>query len=245
MTGDFYVYLHRTVDTGRIFYVGKGRARRAQTRCGRSELWTRIATKHGFTVEFVAKGLTESVAFALETETIARYTGLCNFTDGGEGISGYRHTPETCERIRAAHAGRTQAPEVIAQRVEKLRGKKRSPEVCAAIGARNLGRKASTETRRKQSLARQGYSHSAETIAKVAAWHTGKKRSAEAIARMKAASAVVRAVVCVERALTFVSLTYAAEWMRACGRPKASKAAICAAASGRMQTAYGYRWEYA
>jgi hypothetical protein len=245
VSDDFYVYLHRTADTDRVFYVGKGRARRAHTRSGRSALWKRIADKHGFVVEFVAQGLTEQAAFALETATIAARKGLCNFTAGGEGISGYRHTDETRERIRIAHSGRAQPRELVERRAKLLTGKKRAPGFGAVVAARNAARVCTEATRAKMSASHTGLARAAGATEQTAAWHRGCKRGPEAVANMAAASTTRKGVRCIDRGLEFDSLTTAAAWMRASTHPKANKSGIGAAASGRTATAYGHRWEYA
>ena len=53
MSNNFYVYVHRTADTGRIFYVGKGTKNRAWTKGSRNLHWRNIVNKHGYTVEIV------------------------------------------------------------------------------------------------------------------------------------------------------------------------------------------------
>lgn len=90
----FYVYVHRTLDTGKIFYVGKGKANRAWTEKGRNRHWNNVATKHGFTVEIVFNLLTEDQAFRLEEEIISQYglDQLTNQTLGGVSTTGYRHS---------------------------------------------------------------------------------------------------------------------------------------------------------
>lgn len=92
MHNDYYVYLHRRGDNNEVFYIGKGRGYRAKTRWGRNRWWTAIVTKHGFTVEFVEKGMTEDDAHTLEIETIKFYREcnhpICNLCEGGEGTSG-------------------------------------------------------------------------------------------------------------------------------------------------------------
>jgi hypothetical protein len=89
---DYYVYLHRRNDTNDVFYIGKGRGYRSRTKDNRNKWWLAIVAKHGYTVEYVEKGLTEYDAYNLEVETIKFYREcgykLCNLTDGGEGGSG-------------------------------------------------------------------------------------------------------------------------------------------------------------
>lgn len=101
-TKDFYVYLHRRNDTNAVFYVGKGCANRAFDKSKRSQHWKRIANKHGYTIEFVNFGVQEWYAFEVEKELIASYGKdvLCNRTDGGDGVSGWKHTKETKKKIQ-------------------------------------------------------------------------------------------------------------------------------------------------
>lgn len=100
---DYYVYVHRRKADNEVFYVGKGRGRRAASIHGRSEWWKRVVAKHGgFITEYVEIGMSEDCAFDLEVETIKFYRDnghpLCNLTDGGEGVRGYAITEEDRER---------------------------------------------------------------------------------------------------------------------------------------------------
>jgi len=100
---DFYVYLHRRATDGRVFYVGKGIARRAWTKDNRNKHWHHISKKHGYTVEIVQYGMQEWWAFELERELICSYGRdvLCNLTDGGEGATGVKFTDEQKNKISA------------------------------------------------------------------------------------------------------------------------------------------------
>lgn len=91
----FYVYIHRKKSNGEVFYVGKGRKRRAWSTEGRNTIWQRITAKHAWEVEIVESNLQEWYAFELEKDLIALYGrrddgygALANLTDGGEGPSG-------------------------------------------------------------------------------------------------------------------------------------------------------------
>lgn len=72
---------------------------------------------------------------------------LMNHTDGGEGVFGYRHTPEECARRGLASVARAQnrSPEVAAeinQRISgALKGRAIPAEVCAKMAAARLGEK--------------------------------------------------------------------------------------------------------
>ena len=123
---DYYVYLHRRLSDNKVFYVGKGRNKRAFSRHGRNDRWVKTVEKHGLLVEIVYDSLDESEAFALEKETVLEmryhfHSTLCNMTEGGEGVPGYKWdkskhisskqvgrklTQEHKNRISEANAGR-------------------------------------------------------------------------------------------------------------------------------------------
>ena len=92
---DFYVYLHRKKTTGEVFYVGKGKGKRAWDFVRRSDFWKHVENKHGVDVEIYQNNLQEWYAFELEKNLIALYGrvtdgkgSLVNLTDGGESPSG-------------------------------------------------------------------------------------------------------------------------------------------------------------
>lgn len=104
MTKKYYVYIHKTINTGRIFYIGKGHGNRLNSKSGRSRYWKNTVEKNGgFSAHIVIDGLSENKAFAVEKKIISRIGRhrLCNLTDGGDGPSGYRHTEETKELLRS------------------------------------------------------------------------------------------------------------------------------------------------
>ena len=67
---DYYVYAHRDLN-GVVFYIGKGRLKRAYTNNGRSSAW-KEKTKEGYTVEILYSNLTAEQAHAREKESIER-----------------------------------------------------------------------------------------------------------------------------------------------------------------------------
>lgn len=98
----FYVYLHKRPSDNCVFYVGKGSGTRAWKVNDRNNKWNNTYRKYGMLVEILAKDLSEVDAFELESRTISMLkesgtASLCNFTEGGEGISGYRHSAESKE----------------------------------------------------------------------------------------------------------------------------------------------------
>lgn len=93
----FYVYVHKRPD-GSIFYVGKGKDRRAWAKKDRNPHWRNVVDKYGtYDVEIVKQSLTEQESFEYEAELVKRIgiDNLTNQTLGGISTTGYRHTEET------------------------------------------------------------------------------------------------------------------------------------------------------
>ena len=106
MSKDCYVYIHRRKSDGSVFYVGKGSGKRAWSNI-RSAYWKRIVAKHGYIVEIVETGYQDWYASEREIELIQFYgrDNLCNFTDGGEGLSGFSHTEQVRKKIARSLTG--------------------------------------------------------------------------------------------------------------------------------------------
>lgn len=89
MNKKYYTYIHKTLDTNEIFYVGKGCRNRAFSKQGRNIYWHRVANKHGFKVEINYCDSEES-AYKAEAELINKYKSLninlVNLTAGGDGL---------------------------------------------------------------------------------------------------------------------------------------------------------------
>lgn len=110
MSGDiFYTYLHYRLDSGKPFYVGKGKGSRITDLESRNKHWHSIVNLVGYRVETVKLFLIESEAFQHERELISFYGRsdlglgpLCNLTDGGEGPSG--RVQDEGERKRRSEA---------------------------------------------------------------------------------------------------------------------------------------------
>lgn len=109
---DFYVYLHRRLDTMEVFYVGKGSKDRAWVLNGRirnkRSHWANIAKKHGVYIEIVQDCLQEWYALELEISLISYYGRsdlklgkLTNKTDGGESGFGIIFTEATRAKLKA------------------------------------------------------------------------------------------------------------------------------------------------
>lgn len=96
-TREYYIYLHITLTTNKVFYIGKGKKDRYISKQNRNKYWLNTVNKYGYYPLIYKDNLTEKEAFELEKELIIFYstiTKLTNLTNGGEGISGYKYTEE-------------------------------------------------------------------------------------------------------------------------------------------------------
>jgi len=132
----FYTYAHYKADTKEIFYIGKGSGRRAYDSSQRSKFWKSVVAKHGFSVEILASWYCEKDAFSHEKFLIETFRSmgfrLCNMTDGGEGVSGYKMDEQTLKRRSAAIWLANQNPDSKRRKSESisraLKGKKFSED---------------------------------------------------------------------------------------------------------------------
>lgn len=149
-----HVYRHIRLDKNEPFYIGIGMddlgKRAYDKKARRSEWWNRIANKHEYVVEILFQNVSIEFAKEKEKEFIALYgridlgTGtLCNLTNGGDGINGWKATSETINKMKKAAKIRgtnmLNKPEIIAKRAESNRGKKRTLEQRERLSAWQKG----------------------------------------------------------------------------------------------------------
>lgn len=168
---NYYIYVHRKATTGEIFYVGKGKDKRAWSHSGRTDFWKRVVSKHGLIVEIHTYGIQEWYAFELESELIALYgrldtkTGcLVNMCDGGEGPSGVIQSDATRKKISDAR-----------------KGIKFSEDHRRKISQKRKGSSLTEATKSKMSMARKGKAHHEQWRNNLA--RSIKKRFAKAVER--------------------------------------------------------------
>lgn len=195
-----YAYFCFDPRDGEVFYVGKGRGKRAFRHVdGRSQnalVARRIAKLKdaGFVpVVELLPAATDEAAFALEHRLVAMFGRhdkgagtLLNRTDGGDGPKGRVFTAEE----KAAIAARLKGRPVSAATREKLSATNKAKvddAYRAAVSERLRGHEVTAETRAKIGAAGRGRRQSPESIAKRAAAHRGQKRSEETKARMRLA----------------------------------------------------------
>lgn len=182
----FYVYTHTRNDTGAVFYVGKGKLRRAWNKSLRSAYWKKIVEKCGYTVNIVRQGISEVCAFSLEKALIhaARSNGcvLVNFTNGGEGKSGCIASEETRLKQRMAKVGRP----LSSEHRERISFAHKAKKYTAESKRHFLGKSHSEAAKEKIRLAATGRGHTDETKEKIKAIKTGIKASEQTRQKMSA-----------------------------------------------------------
>lgn len=171
MKREYYVYAHRKASDGFVFYIGKGKSRRAWSKVGRNKYWRRIETEHGFWVDIIKENMPEVCALSLERAVIFS-TGkknLCNLRSGGYGSSDWHHSDEAKAKISAFN-----------------KGKKPTPKALAALRT-NAGKPMSEAQKKKLSLAKIGIKRgptSEETKKKISKSHMGLRPSKDTLVKM-------------------------------------------------------------
>lgn len=126
----FYVYEYYIIETGEIFYVGKGTRSRYKELRNRGKYFLSIYNKYKCAVRKIAENITNAEAIKLEIDRIAELKAInqakANLTNGGDGFSsgllnpthrrnhkgtnnvfyGKSHTNETKQRISDARKGK-------------------------------------------------------------------------------------------------------------------------------------------
>jgi hypothetical protein len=153
----FYVYEHWRPDTGKCFYVGKGRGNRAYAMNKRNKYHVAIRAKlegMGLSVEIriIHDGLSEEDAWQLEIAQIAMWKAngikLANMSSGGEGPAGrpaLRGEKHPFWGKPAFNRGKKASDEtrallsIAAKKREKVFGRKHTEEAKAKISAAKKG----------------------------------------------------------------------------------------------------------
>ena len=258
---NFYVYEHIRKDTGAILYVGKGHDNRAYHPYKRNAYWKNVVNKaNGFTVNFIAKNIDEELSLLCEMERIDQLKKLgiklTNATNGGEGITGYRHTKEAKEKIgkyvstrvgaNNPNYGKKQSAETIAKRVEKMtgelhpmHGKKHSNEIKLKISKNRKGKLVGLDN------PFFGKTHTKETKTKISEARKGRKASDETKAKMSESALALaykhknaKSIICITNNTNYKTINEASRQLnlhRQCIRM------VC---NGDLKQTGGYKFEW-
>jgi len=196
----FYVYEHIRLDTNTVFYVGKGKGRRCFESRRRNQYWHNVVNKAGgFDSRVVCEDQSEELILLAEMEKIdqLRTLGvtLVNLTDGGEGITGlkhseeskqlmsqklkgksHKHTPESIEKIRQANTGVVFSDERKEKLRQKALGRKMPPHVREALSEKMKSFKHLEETKEHLRQVNLGRKHTPEALAKMSAWQKDRPK---------------------------------------------------------------------
>jgi hypothetical protein len=169
---NFYVYQHIRLDENSIFYVGKGHKSRHIEKSNRNNYWHNVVNKAGFVSEILFDNLDEELSLLVEMELIDKYRRLgyklVNLTDGGEGVSGYKHTEETKQLLGEMNKNRVISDETRKKISLVWKDKKRKPFT-------EDHRKKISEAAKKQ----KRVPFSEEVKQKISDSNSGKKRTEE------------------------------------------------------------------
>lgn len=129
-----YVYIHITLDTNKIFYVGIGRKKdykRAYDVSSRSNHWKNVVKKHGHKIKILFYNKTWEEACEIEKLLILFYGRkdlglgyLVNLTDGGDGSLGGIKTGDLKKKYGSQNLGKKHTIEHINKNREANLGEK-------------------------------------------------------------------------------------------------------------------------
>lgn len=266
-SSNFYVYLHRKATDNSVFYVGKGKERRAWSKSSRNPFWHNIVKKHGYRVDVVFDGLSEDDSLQVEIDTILemRYFGckLANITNGGDGVSGMFHSDETKKRLSEIGMGRKPSASAVEKIVAKNTGKKRSDAIKAQF-------KDAQAWRRKplycsNGMVFNGIEDAVSWVRKntqfVSALPSAiccaalqKKNGAAYMLRwsykhedLKSKSKIdckFKGRIKCSNGMLFDNMKSSVKWLQENGFCKATFSKISAVCKGKRETAYKLKWEY-
>lgn len=186
LTAEHYVYEWFRPDYDMVFYVGKGKGNRAHAfrRNKHTNDVISYLTKNGMKpcVRIVARFVNEDSAYEFEEERVA-YWGLENLTNdlpggrnGGGGMTGKKHRPDTIDRIKAANKKKVVSLETR-RKIKIARAKQViTEETRLKMAAAKVGVTFSAETCKKISIAVKAAKNTPE--GKLASIETGRKISA-------------------------------------------------------------------
>lgn len=174
MENNICVYRHIRLDTNKVFYIGIGVDYRPYVKYDRNKYWHNIINKTEYEVQILISNITWKEACIIEKKLIKFYGRknlnegpLCNMTDGGDGILGYKHREDSIDKIRKATKERMSG-EYKLKMYNVHKGSKRSDETKLKMSLAQLGKRVKEETKEKLRIINTGKKHSEETKLKVA-----------------------------------------------------------------------------
>lgn len=242
----YYVYIHKRLSDGSVFYVGKGgdgTGKRARSSSGRSEWWRMVSAKHGFEALITFNSESHDDCILLEMWLIAKFKNdglaLVNMTEGGEGQLGYSPSQEV--RARASKRLKGVAPS------ENTRAAQIRSASKAVISSDGVIYSSATEAAKKLfpgniMAAKSGISSCIRGRTKAYKGIGFSVFSGDPFSVAYRSKRKTKAVHS-DRGEYFTSISAAAKAVCA-NLNRSSAANITQAAKGRVGTAYGRKWFY-
>lgn len=154
----FHTYIDWTLEeVARPFYVGKGNDSRTRNP-ERNKKHKHVRRQLGHRREIVFQSENEQECLIKEIEIIAQYHTYvydcnaseiaCNFTKGGEGVSGFVHSIETRQKLSAANKGKQLSNDHRQKLSAANKGVPFTPERCENI-SKALSGKSNPKNRRE------------------------------------------------------------------------------------------------
>lgn len=107
------------------------------------------SNRYEYSILYCSDDVSEDDLNMLERIFIERYNPRFNFTKGGEGISGYKHSEETKRKISESHTGKTLSEETKKKISEIKKGKTLSEGTKNKISETLKGKTHSEKTKQK------------------------------------------------------------------------------------------------
>lgn len=178
VTGPTGIYIGKTSEPERRWRVHRRLAQKPTTHFHRA---LALYGAENFTFELIASSRNSDDALACERTIIANEKAcgsvLYNKTEGGEGVTGMRHSEDAKARMSAAKKGIPKDPAVVARAAATRTGRKLSAEHIAKRTATRLLRKHkhTEEAKRRISMAKKGIAWSDDIRARMAKAAAAKK----------------------------------------------------------------------
>ena len=187
----YYLYRHIRLDKNIPFYIGIGGSsnyNRAYSKKGRNKYWINIVNITKYRVDILFDNLSFDKAIDKEIEFISLYGRidlnkgtLVNMTDGGEGLSGFKFSPETIQKLKLMNIGKILSDETKKKISNSKKGQTQSEEFKTNMSKRvtgnkyRLNKKHTEYSKLKMSNKRKGKKHTEETKEKLRLINIGKK----------------------------------------------------------------------
>jgi hypothetical protein len=216
MTEKYLIYALIDPRTETVRYVGKSTTglRRANSHANEGSLsrcanlhkvhWIRDLQSHGLSYRIAILDMLPGPVGLSEMEQYwiarGRSSGwqLVNLTNGGDGVGGWKPSPETIAKWKVSSTGRRHTEEAKRKISAAKKGvpkpymaeRNRRPDIISRVRSKNIGRRHTLEARKNMGLSHIGTVASELTRTKMRSAHLGLKHTPEA--KRKIRDALVR-----------------------------------------------------